>query len=85
MMTPDLDDNKRQDKREMVIKSAKLVFGDSVIDCVVQNFSASGARVRTASIVPVPEQVSLRLGDGRVFPARRCWSRGMQIGLTFSA
>lgn len=82
-MSAEQDDNKRQAKRETVLKAAKIVFGDSIIDCVVQNVSARGARIRTAVMVQVPDRVTLRFNDGTSSPALRRWARGNQIGFEF--
>ncbi len=84
-MAPDTPDERRVVKRETVLKTAKIVFGASVVDCVVQNISATGARVRTGSVVPVPDRVVLQLRDGTSYAALRAWTRGTQIGFRFVA
>jgi hypothetical protein len=83
-MTPDSEDSKRLAARETVLKSGQIVFRDIVIDCVILDISGEGARVRTAVMVPIPEQVTLRLRGGAVLPAVRRWARGTEIGLAFS-
>jgi len=75
---------KRGTARETVLKAAQIVFHNSVIDCVVLDISAEGARVRTAVVVTVPDQVTLRVRGGAVFPAHRRWARGTEIGLAFA-
>jgi len=76
--------NKRITARDTVFKGAQIIFRDSVTDCVVLNISTTGARVRTATVVPVPEQVTLRLRGGTIIPALRRWTKGMDIGLEFA-
>jgi len=83
-MTLDNTTNKRSADRKAVLKGARVIFQDSVFDCVVLNISAKGARVRTEVMVPVPEQVSLSLSDGTIVPALRRWARGTEIGLEFA-
>ena len=46
--------------------------------------SETGAKVRTASVVPIPRQVTLRFRGGAMFPAVRRWTRGMEIGFSFA-
>jgi hypothetical protein len=83
-MTPDSEDSKRLAARETVLKSGQIVFRDIVIDCVILDISAECARVRTAVMVPIPEQVTLRVRGGAVLPAVHRWARGTEIGLAFS-
>jgi hypothetical protein len=76
-------DQRRRETRTGVIKRAKIVFGRSVIDCVVLNVSTSGARVRTDVVVPVPEQVILRFSGGSAFVAQVQWALGTELGFKF--
>ncbi len=71
-------------KRESVLKGAQIMFGASVVDCVVVNISGGGARVRTGSVVPVPEHVVLRMNGGVMQPAQRRWTMGTLIGFQFT-
>ncbi len=73
----------RRRTRSRVIKSAKILFAGSVIDCVVQDVSVGGAKVRTPTPVAVPEKVVLQVLGGAAFSATRRWSRGLQIGFDF--
>jgi hypothetical protein len=77
-------DNKRIDLRQAVLKGAQIIFGGSVIDCLVINVSESGARVRTAAMTQVPEHVILRFGGGASFAGTRRWARGLEIGLSLA-
>jgi hypothetical protein len=74
---------KRQKPRQSVLQRGQLVFRDSVIDCVVLDISAEGARLRTAAVMQIPEQVTLRVRGGAILPAARRWTRGTEIGLAF--
>ena len=75
--------DRRGANRDRVIKSAQMIFHDSVIDCIVMDISADGAKVRTSSVVVVPEQLVLQLRGGASFFARRTWSRGLEISFAF--
>ena len=75
--------NNRAEPRDHVLKGAKLVFGGVVIDCSVLDISAQGARVSVAASVLMPELVAFHLRGGTVYQARRCWSRGRELGFEF--
>jgi hypothetical protein len=75
---------KRQKPRESVLQRGQLIFRDSVIDCVVLDISAEGARVRTAVVVQIPDRVTLKVRGGAVLPAVQRWARGTEIGLAFA-
>lgn len=75
--------NRRSSERRAVLKGAKLLFDDGVIDCLVLNLSKTGVRVRTAVTVAVPEQVRVRFSDGATYPARRRWVAGLEAGFLF--
>ena len=48
--------------RSRIVKSAKLIFGaSSVIDCVVRNLTAAGARVQIPNTGDLPEGLTMYL------------------------
>jgi hypothetical protein len=75
-------DDKRSSMRQFVLRGAKIVFNQSVIDCQVVSVSETGVRVRTGAIMPVPEKVTLWFSGGAAFSAVRRWTRGMEIGFS---
>ena len=81
--THDPADIPRAEPRQRVIKSAKLVFNGGVIDCVVLNISAKGARVLLPMPTPLPEQVALHLSGGVIYNAQRRWGVGEEVGFEF--
>ena len=76
-------DDKRAEPRKRVLKGAKLVFNDGVIDCTVLDISAKGALVSLSVPMPVPEQAALHLNGGVIYPVRRRWGRGKNVGFEF--
>jgi len=76
--------DKRGKGRKAVLKRAQVVFDNAAMDCIVENMSDGGARVRFGHPVALPEVVSLRFSDGASHPARRRWARGEVAGLQFS-
>ncbi len=77
------DSNRRQVQRQGVLLAARLEVSGSVLDCIVLDLSLRGARVQFGAPVNLPEDVRLVMRDGSRHEARRCWSRGNQVGLEF--
>ncbi|WP_035180251.1 PilZ domain-containing protein [Acidocella facilis] len=77
---------RRRSARQPALSRAKLVYGltsQAVVDCMVRDLSEGGAKVETAVMMPVPDYLTLRI-DGRApRRVRRCWARGVAIGLEY--
>ncbi len=73
----------RHGHRKGFLKRAQIVAGGGVVDCIVENMSDTGARVRLANPTPLPEAFALRFPDGASHAARRRWSFGTAVGLEF--
>jgi hypothetical protein len=76
----------RKEPRQRVLRAGKLYFGTfspTVIDCLVIEQSGNGVRVETPEMTQVPELFKIRVGDGPLHRARRCWTLGQVIGLEF--
>jgi hypothetical protein len=69
--------------RRGVLWSAKVDAAGLVLDCIVLDISVRGARLRFGAPVALPDRIALRLRDGTRYEARRCWSRGAQVGVEF--
>jgi hypothetical protein len=77
---------RREKRRGRTFKVGKLIFGGFtpvVIDCLVIELSALGARVETSVMVQVPDLLTLKLVDSTEYRARRVWAIGNRIGLEF--
>jgi hypothetical protein len=79
-----------QDRRESVRDKvflggvAEINQAGSSMDCVVRNFSDSGACVEFDSAKPIPEQVNLTISrKGRSYLARAIWRQANRVGLAF--
>ncbi len=81
--TDSASDSRRREMRTMVIKSGKICFGNSVVDCTMLDVSPNGARARTAVVVPMPDTVTLRFAAGSAYVARIQWARGTEVGFAF--
>lgn len=74
---------RRGTPRQAVVNTGKLMFGNSVIDCMVLNISPRGARVRFGMPLPVPEELDLQLYSGTRRAACTRWASGVELGLSF--
>ena len=70
----------RQAGRKGFLKRAQVIDGNTVLDCLIENMSVVGARLRFAHPTPLPEAFALRFPDGTSHAARRRWSRGTAAG-----
>jgi PilZ domain-containing protein len=82
--TPDAPADKRRESRKAFLKRARVVFDGAGFDCIVENMSGGGARVRFNTPVALPEVLALRFNDGTSHPALRRWAHGEVAGLQFS-
>jgi hypothetical protein len=81
-----------QDRRESVRDKvflggvAEINERGSTMDCVVRNFSETGACVEFDSTTRLPEQMNLTIAHkGRSFLARMIWRQANRVGLAFRA
>ncbi|MDR3504806.1 MAG: hypothetical protein P4L52_01035 [Acidocella sp.] len=79
--------DRRSASRIPVIKSAKLLLGDSynqsVINCLVLDEAANGVLVDLGTMFVLPEEMVLQMASGPSYRVRRCWSAGSKFGLEF--
>ncbi len=73
-------------RRRRVLKSAKIVFpgGDVVVDCVIRDLSAAGARLEVPATIGVPQEFTLiDTHANRHYMAKTAWRRGTSMGVEF--
>lgn len=73
--------------RSRVLKGGKIVFneGRSVISCTVRNVSASGALLKVDTVVGVPDEFLIIIGDQAPRAARTSRRTATELGITFVA
>jgi hypothetical protein len=71
--------------RTSVMKAARIAFRDSVLDCVVMNTSAHGARVHLFEEAKLPETATLTLTDGKTWTVQRRWQDGADAGFEITS
>jgi hypothetical protein len=73
-------DNKRRVERQPVLKSAKVHFVNSMVDCLILDQSIVGVRVSTELPVVFPDEVTIELRTGALWRSARRWQRGLEAG-----
>jgi hypothetical protein len=75
----------RKVPRSRTLKGGTIAFNDhfSTIDCVVRNLSASGAMLKVANTVGIPDRFELKLERENFRWCRVRWRRNDAIGVEF--
>ncbi len=81
-------EERRASPRVRRYKPARLVFNDkndnqTVVDCMLRDITARGARVRLKSLFDGPKQVVLEVIDEFTCSADVIWYRNNELGLRF--
>jgi hypothetical protein len=70
--------------RHRVLKAATIVFGGSIIDCMVRDLSITGAALEVPHHVGIPTKFTLVVrGDGLHLPCHIVWRKEYRIGVAF--
>ena len=70
--------------RRRLLKAGKISFGGGVIDCVVKNFSKTGAALDVETPVGIPDNFTLVIdADNIDMPCRVVWRKPSKIGVQF--
>ncbi len=77
-------DHERHSDRQAVLKTAKLIFKGSVVDCLLRDQSETGFRVELSVPVPMPDEVVVQFSGGAAYRAVQRWSRGLEMGFTLA-
>jgi PilZ domain len=75
---------KRNHRRQRVLKAGTIAFDGSGIDCVVRNISATGAALEVESQLGIPPLFHLVISAEQL--RRRCrvrWRKEKRIGVVF--
>jgi hypothetical protein len=76
----------RRSERIRAFLGAKIIFNNrmSIIDCVVRNISATGAKLALAGSLPVPGEFELQIPQkGCSYRARLVWRNNEGAGVEF--
>jgi hypothetical protein len=83
-----LHDEHRIARRQRVLKQGKILFFNnlSIVDCVIRDLSATGAKLICGDQAAVPNEFRLVvLGDNQMRDVRVTWRKGDLIGVTFTS
>lgn len=71
--------------RQRVLKGGRIVINDgfSTFQCTVRNLSETGARLKVAGVVGIPDAFELLMDDGRRFACTAKWKTEFEIGVEF--
>jgi ASC-1-like (ASCH) protein len=75
---------KRNHRRQRILKAGTIAFDGSTIDCVVRNISATGAALEVESQLGIPPVFNLVISAERF--SERCrvlWRKEKRIGVVF--
>lgn len=80
-------DDHRAAPRQRVLKGGRIVINDgfSTFQCTVRNLSATGARLKVAGVVGIPDSFELLMDDGRRFACIAKWKTEFEIGVAFGS
>jgi hypothetical protein len=78
--------DRRQNFRGRVYYGGRVAFNErkSTIDCIVRNFTPSGAKIEFANAAMLPDEIDLSIArKGVAYLARIVWRRQHEAGLAF--
>lgn len=80
-----MTEEQRATPRQRVLKGGRIVINDgfSTFQCTVRNLSETGARVKIASIVGIPDSFELAMDDGRKYACTVVWKTATELGVKF--
>jgi hypothetical protein len=65
------------------LRSAKIHFNNSVVDCIIVDQSPGGVRISTDVQMPFPKQVIVELRSGERWSAMLRWQQGLESGFQY--
>ena len=82
-----MTEENRAAPRRRVLKGGRIVINDgfSTFQCTVRNLSDTGARLKVASVIGIPDAFELLMDDGRKFACRAVWKTEGEIGVEFDS
>lgn len=77
--------DRRLETRSRLHQPARVMFNgeQSVLACTVRNRSRTGAMVRMADWIELPQTFELTIPEGHSRRVRQCWRRGDDVGVVF--
>jgi hypothetical protein len=81
-----MDENKRSDQRQKVLKSARIVLDDlHGVDCTMRDLSATGAKLIVKKPDDLPDVFRLLFAaDCTIRPVKVMWRKPDSVGVHFT-
>ncbi|MET3926463.1 PilZ domain-containing protein [Devosia sp. 2618] len=81
-----MTDDHRVEPRHRTLKGGRIAINDgfSTFQCMIKNLSETGARLKLASVVGIPDSFQLVMDDGRKFDCAVAWRTADEIGVKFT-
>jgi hypothetical protein len=80
-----MEDNKRSDSRQKVLKTARIILEDlKGIDCALRDVSATGAKLMVKKPEELPETFRLLISDSTIRPVKVMWRKPDSVGVQFT-
>jgi hypothetical protein len=83
-----MDDKRRSSPRKRTLLQGRIVFNDrfSLIECVVRDLSATGARIAFPHLIEIPPEFELEIPKKSLsLRSRLMWSNGKEHGVMFAS
>lgn len=79
------ENNRRKDERTRSLKGGRIIINNrnSVMDCMVRNLSARGAKLVLSMPSSLPDDFELRFEDGKEHVCAVRWRNAKELGVEF--
>ena len=79
-------DERRSETRHRVLFPGKIILDTGgLIDCTIRNRSASGALIKVASVVGIPDAFALVIGSDGPHAVDVVWRKQGELGVHFTS
>lgn len=77
--------NRRKDERIRSLKGGRIILNNrsSIMDCMVRNLSAGGAKLVLSVPASLPDEFDLRFEDGKEHACAIRWRSVKEFGVSF--
>jgi hypothetical protein len=79
-------DERRSEPRRRVLQTGKIVLDTGgVIDCTIRDRSSSGARLKVATVIGIPDKFALLIGPDEKHSVDVTWRKQGELGVHFAS
>jgi hypothetical protein len=78
-------EERRSEPRHRVLFPGKIILNTGgLIDCTIRNRSASGALIKVASVIGIPDRFALVIGSDEPHVVDVAWRKQGELGVHFT-